>query len=206
MSGSHFKPERKKKRKKLRKRKGLITVIAVVSVLAIITILFFATPLKNRVYSWFYPQKYSELVTQSSEEFGVDEKLIYAVIRTESGFREDIVSSAGAIGLMQLMPDTFEWLQENLDGEVIYPADKLKDPAINIRYGTYFLSWLLDRYGDVDTAAAAYNAGISNVDEWLGDSRYSDDGKTLSAIPFSETKKYVDKVRDAMENYDWIYE
>ena len=195
-----------------KKKKGhgcLGFVLTLTAILAVAVLLFFTTHVfdgvKNKVYSIFYPQKYSEQVQQSSREFGVDEDLIYAVIRTESGFRQEVVSHAGAVGLMQLMPETFEWLQENLDGEVIYDTEKLKDAAVNIRYGTYFLSWLLERYGDADTACAAYNAGISNVDDWLEDSRYSADGRTLSAIPYSETQKYVERIRGALEMYRKIY-
>ena len=185
-------------------------VLTFTAIVAVLVILFFTTHLfdglKHTVYRWFYPQKYSEQVERCSEEFGVDEDLIYAVIKTESGFRAEVESHAGAVGLMQLMPETFDWLQENLEGEVIYPAERLKDADINIRYGTYFLSWLLERYGDVGTACAAYNAGITNVDRWLGDSRYSADGDTLSAIPFGETERYVEKVRDALEMYRELYD
>lgn len=204
MSGKHSKQKNKKGHGCL----GFF--LALTAMLIVAAILFFTTHIfdgpKRWVYSWFYPQKYSEQVEQSSREFGVDAALVYAVIRTESGFREEVESHAGAVGLMQLMPETFDWLQENLEGEIIYPADKLKDPGINIRYGTYFLSWLMDQYGDVDTACAAYNAGVTNVDNWLSDSRYSDDGRSLSEIPYSETKSYVKKVREAMDQYRWIYE
>ena len=176
---------------------------------AIFAVLFFSTNvlngMKDRVYTIFYPQKYTESVERYSDEFGVDKNLVYAVIRTESGFREEVESHAGAVGLMQLMPETFTWLQDNLDGEVIYTADKLKDPDINIRYGTYFLSYLIGEYGDVRTACAAYNAGMSNVEDWLTDSRYSQDGSTLSVIPYQETAGYVEKVEQAREIYRRIY-
>lgn len=183
--------------------------LAFTAILAVLVMLFFTTHifdgLKNKIDSLFYPQKFVQQVENSSREFGVDEDLIYAVIRTESGFRQEVESHAGAVGLMQLMPETFNWLQEHLEGEVIYPAERLKDADINIRYGTYFLSWLMERYGDVGTACAAYNAGISNVDDWLADSRYSDDGKTLKSIPYGETERYVERVREALEKYRAIY-
>lgn len=205
MSGRHARSGTQKNNR----RGCLITVLCFVAICGVAAALFFGTHLfdglKNQIYSLFYPQKYTEQVESSSREFGVDEDLIYAVIRTESGFREEVESHAGAIGLMQLMPETFTWLQESLDDEVRYSADSLKDPAVNIRYGTYFLSWLLERYGDVGTALAAYNGGLSNVDDWLSDSRYSQNGKTLTDIPYSETKKYVERVQDALEMYRTIY-
>lgn len=183
--------------------------LTLTAILAVLVTLFFTTHLfdglKNKIYTLFYPQKYVQQVEESSREFGVDKDLVYAVIRTESGFRQEVESHAGAIGLMQLMPETFNWLQEHLEGEVIYPAERLKDADINIRYGTYFLSWLIERYGDADTACAAYNAGISNVDDWLADSRYSDDGRTLKSIPYTETERYVERVREALEKYRTIY-
>ena len=178
--------------------------------LLVAALLFFTTNLfdgvKDWVYTIFYPQQYTEQVEQSSREFDVDEELIYAVIRSESGFRAEVESHAGAVGLMQLMPSTFEWLQNRLDGEVLYPASKLTDPDINIRYGTYFLRHLLDRYdGSIPTAVAAYNAGTTTVDEWLEDSRYSEDGKTLTLIPYQETAGYVVKVQKAYEMYRHLY-
>lgn len=193
------------------KRRGCLGFFLTALILiGIVVILSFTTHLfdkpKNMVYSIFYPHKFSEEVQQSSREFGVDENLIYAVIRTESGFREKVVSHAGAVGLMQLMPDTFTWLQGRLDGGVIYGPEMLENAAVNIRYGTYFLSCLLELYDDVGTACAAYNAGTTTVDGWLSDSRYSQDGRTLTEIPYRETARYVEKVRHALEIYQKIYD
>jgi len=179
------------------------------ALIALFAVLFFTTNvfdgLKNTVYGFFYPQKYTAEVEEYSKEFGVEEATVYAVIKSESGFREDVESHAGAIGLMQLMPSTFEWLQDKLEDEIKYTAEDLKKPDINIRYGTYFLSYLLERYGDLDTACAAYNAGTTTVDEWLSDKRYSDDGIKLKVIPYPETESYVRKIADAREMYLKIY-
>ena len=187
---------------------GFFAALILVAVI-IVGVLFFSTNVldgaKDRVYMILYPQKYTESVEEYSAAFGVDKNLIYAVIRTESGFRPEVESHAGAVGLMQLMPETFTWLQNNLDGEVIYTAEYLKDPDINIRYGTYFLSYLIGEYGDLRTVCAAYNAGMSNVENWLSDSRYSQDGVALSVIPYQETAGYVEKVEQAREIYARIY-
>lgn len=160
---------------------------------------------KGKVYKIIYQQQYGEQVHKYAEEFGVEEALVYAVIRTESGFRSDVESSAGAMGLMQLMPSTFEWLQESLDGTVTYSADALNDPDINIRYGTYLLSVLLKQYGVQNTAVAAYNAGTTTVDGWLQDPSLSPDGKTLSQIPYEETANYVERVSHAYDLYKKLY-
>ena len=179
-------------------------------VCVIVGLLMFSTNVldgvKNKALSIFYPQKYSEYVTEYSQEFSVSEPLVYAVMRTESGFREEVESHAGAVGLMQLMPQTFEWLQNSKDGEITLSADDLKKPDVNIEYGTYFLSYLNSRYdGNLQVIAAAYNAGITTVDNWLGDKTYSSDGKTLTYIPYEETSKYVKKVKDTYEMYETLY-
>lgn len=187
---------------------GFVAALTVIAVAAA-AVLFFATdvfePAKKSLYGIFYPQQFSDKVSESCKEFGVEEALVYAVIRTESGFRPDVESPAGAVGLMQLMPSTFEWLQQRLNGEVIYSAEELKEPSINIRYGVYFLSYLLDRYGSADTACAAYNSGVATVDGWLEDSSCSEDGSTLSKIPYEETERYVKRVDEARDRYLKLY-
>ena len=159
----------------------------------------------NTLKRRFYPRSYSEYVEKYCAVYEIDPNLAYAVIHTESGFNSHAVSHLGACGLMQLMPETFTWLQERLDGEVVYSEDALKTPSVNIRYGTYFLSYLLEQYSDVPTALAAYNAGTTNVDRWLSDSAYSSDGKTLDDIPYDETRNYVKKVTDVRKKYENIY-
>lgn len=151
-----------------------------------------------------YPKDFDTYVEASAERYGVPEELVYAVIRTESGFDSGAVSSAGAVGLMQLMPETFRWLTdemlfEHLDDGMLY------DPETNIRYGTYYLSYLYDRYGDWNTAIAAYNGGPGNVDEWLENDRYADGEGGLKRIPFGETRQFVARVTDAWEMYERLY-
>ena len=151
-----------------------------------------------------YPREYAEYVDVYAEAYGVPETLIYAVIRTESSFDSGAVSSAGAIGLMQMMPVTFEWLTdeilfEHLEGGMLY------DPETNIKYGTYLLSRFYDRYGDWDLALAAYNGGPGNVDEWLEDPAYADGEGGLKKIPFRETRQYVKKINDARATYERLY-
>lgn len=161
---------------------------------------------KHKIMGRFYPREYSHYVTEASEKYDVEESLVYAVIRTESGFREDVVSSAGAVGLMQIMPDTFEWLQAQNGDEVTYSQGELKNPQVNIDYGTYYLSMLLSHYdGDEQLAVAAYNAGMTNVDKWLSDERYSKDGISLTDIPFKETEKYVKRVEKIKDVYKTLY-
>ena len=159
-------------------------------------------------YIYQKPDEYVEYVEIYSAEFGVPEDLVWSVIKTESGFDSSAVSSKGAVGLMQLMPSTFEWLTDDILREY-FGIGMLYDPETNIKYGTYYLSRLYNRFGDWDTAIAAYNGGEGNVSEWLKDKRYSDDGIKLKTdkIPdsYSETKNYVKKVNKALEKYKKLY-
>ena len=150
------------------------------------------------------PREYAEYVEVYAEAYGVPEGLVYAVIRTESSFDSGAVSPVGAVGLMQLMPSTFEWLTddklfEHLESGMLY------DPETNIKYGTYCLSFLYDRYGDWELALAAYNGGLGNVDEWLEDDKYADGEGGLKRIPFKETRQFVARVTDAWEMYERLY-
>ncbi len=151
----------------------------------------------------FYPREYSELVSKYCGEFNVPEPLAYAVIQTESDFDPDAASHVGAKGLMQLMPDTMDWLSRLLGEDK--PTGDITDPETNIKYGVYYLRHLYDRFDDWDTALAAYNAGHGRVTSWLSDSRYSDDGKILKEIPFEETYNYVNKVNASRKQYEEIY-
>ena len=152
-----------------------------------------------------YPAEYNEYIFQYSQEYGFEPSLIYALIYTESGFNPDAVSSADAIGLMQITEDTFEWAQNRANvGEAI-PANELFDPETNIHYGVYILSLLREEFSDEPTMLAAYNAGIGNVRRWLADSHYSEDGSTLIDIPFKETKDYVEKIPKAQKMYKALY-
>ena len=113
------------------------------------------------------------------------------------------MSSVGAVGLMQMMPETFYWMQTHV-GET-YDESALYEPEVSIRFGCALLRLLLSEYGDLTVALCAYNAGMGNVASWLSDSAYSDDGKTLKAIPFGETEAYVQKVLQYKETYEEIY-
>ena len=108
------------------------------------------------------------------------------------------MSGAGAIGLMQITRETFWWLLTKAGEDM--DVDRLYDPEINIRYGTYFLSLLYEEFGDWDTVCAAYNAGRSRVHGWLDDPDITKDGKLVN-IPITETAEYVVKVRKSAEKY-----
>lgn len=189
-------------------KKVVMVTVSMVVILAIFLAAAFGmkTAHDDYVYST-YPLEYQTEVEAAAEKYGVDKYLIYGVIKTESDFDPDAVSPVGAIGLMQIMPVTFEWIQEYYadDEYADYTADDLSNTGINIDYGTHLLSILLDMYGDEDTALCAYNAGVGNVDSWLADSRYSDDGKTLGVVPIEETENYRHLVAQNKSCYTRLY-
>jgi soluble lytic murein transglycosylase len=140
------------------------------------------------------PLQHEDIIRQQAAEKGVPADLIAAVIYAESRFR-DQTSHAGARGLMQITPDTAKVI-EDLSGGQTFRFEDLSDPDINIRYGTFYLHYLLEKFGDNDVAAlAAYNAGETNVAAWGGSNL------RLDQIPFAETREYVDNVLEKREEY-----
>jgi soluble lytic murein transglycosylase len=142
-----------------------------------------------------YPLRYEAIVRTHAQNYDLQPTLLAAVIYTESKFDADARSGAGAIGLMQLLPETAEGIALRTDGHKFAVSD-LYDPELNVRYGSWYLRNLLNRYDDVATALAAYHAGPGNVDEW----RHQGVG-----IQFPETRDYVDKVLEAQRVYADAY-
>ena len=157
----------------------------------------------NRFQRSVYPLRYSELVEENAKENGLEPALVYAVIRAESSFDPDARSRAGALGLMQMMPETFDWLQQQSGTR--YAEQDLLRPEVNIRFGCRFLSMMMRKYGVRRTALCAYNAGSGAVDSWLGDPQISSDGKNLSHIPYPETANYVGAVEQNYDKYKKLY-
>ena len=187
----------------------LLGVVLIVPILLLAVSSIFHGQSAKEFTKSLYPIKYEYYVESNAKKFGVDVCLVYGVIRTESGFDPNAVSQAGAIGLMQLMPDTFTWLQNyrtDFMPEKLLDSSELYKPDVNIEYGTYLLRYLLDRYdGDVSLAIIAYNAGYGNVDNWLADGTIPKSGVTSEQIPFPETANYLTRVTEAMENYRELY-
>lgn len=151
-----------------------------------------------------YPKMYLESVERYANEYKVDPLLVLAIIKTESNFNARAISKKGAKGLMQIMESTAQWSSKRMHMEE-YNKDMLLDPDCNIRIGVWYFRWLYDKYNDIDLAIVAYNGGMGNVDRWLSDKRYSDDGKTLTRIPFEETSNYLLKVKFAHKVYKFLY-
>lgn len=181
-------------------RAAVIAVILAISIGFGFLFDFICVCVEKRIY----PLGYVEYVERYATQYGVPPEAVFALIKTESNFDAAAVSDVGAIGLTQLLPDTFLWLTD----EVLYDhleVGMLYDPETNVRYGTYYLSFLYDRYGSWELAFAAYNAGPGRVSEWLEDDRYADGEGGLKKIPFKETRRHVKKATDTMDVYERLY-
>ncbi|MDR2559337.1 MAG: lytic transglycosylase domain-containing protein [Oscillospiraceae bacterium] len=151
------------------------------------------------------PLLYVDYVEKYAREYEVDKFLIYAIIKTESDFRTDAVSSAGARGLMQITEETFDWLSVYRLRESGKVFDHMFIADDNIRYGSYLITYHLRNFGDIDCALAAYFAGDNTVIRWLNNPDFSQDGKTLSEVPDPDTRHYIHKVNTAYEIYLKLY-
>ena len=149
-----------------------------------------------------YPTRYRDEVEKWSREYGVDRFLVYAVIRVESRFDPRACSPVGALGLMQIMPDTGRWVASKIG--IPFEESMLLDPSTNIRLGVFYLRLLLDEFdGHVLAALAAYNGGMHNVKRWTSNRDYR--SITPETIPFTETRAFVARVLMAKRIYEFLY-
>ena len=177
-----------------RRRRRLAIGAAVVCAGIVAGVLLARGTIDRAIQELTLPLKHEDVIRQQAREKNVDAALIAAVIYSESKF-SDRTSSAGARGLMQITPEAANDIERRSGGTTFKLGD-LSDPEINIRYGTYLLRELLDRYdGDVVAALAAYNAGPGNVDKWGGSNL------SIEEIPFPETRAYVEEVLDKQRAY-----
>lgn len=191
----------------VKKYKVLFWIVALVLVAAILFFLGKAAffQVKEEFDAASYPLEYSEYVEKYASENDVDKMLIYAIIRTESGFDPESESNVGARGLMQIMEDTFDWIKFRLDDAEEISFDDMYDPETNIKYGCYLVGYLMRYFYIQDVAVCAYHAGIGNVESWLSNEEYSSDGVSLDVVATSDTEHYLNKINKALEAYNKIY-
>ncbi|MBQ9511350.1 MAG: lytic transglycosylase domain-containing protein [Clostridia bacterium] len=185
----------------------VIEIIALVIVFAAVTAIGSSASVKEIANKASFPKKYIEYVRNYSLFYGVDENLVFSIIKAESNFDPDAVSRVGAIGLMQIMPSTYEGDIKNALGLDVGYYTALSDPRTNIMCGVYYFSHWLDYFGKTNAAIAAYNAGPGTVMRWLDDDNMTDDDGDLiiKKIPYKETRKYVSKVNHYLSRYNEIY-
>ena len=151
-----------------------------------------------------FPMKYEAEIRANASENAIDPALPAAVILAESSYMPEAVSEANAQGLMQLLPTTAEWVAGKCDE--VYAEGSLFDPDTNIRYGCWYLGYLIRRFnGNLTCAIAAYHAGQGTVDGWLSNPEYSPNGATLQTIPSRATDTYVKRVLRYYEKYKELY-
>ncbi|MDO4547110.1 MAG: lytic transglycosylase domain-containing protein [Clostridia bacterium] len=195
---------RSRKRRGRRKNRAAGVLACLIAVALIATGAYYIFFYPETIEQIIYPLEYTDIIDRYAREYDLDSARVAAVIYCESSFRPTVVSSAGAVGLMQIMPSTGEWIAEKLDIES-YDETMLTDPECNIRFGCWYLNYLDQRFDyDLTKSTAAYHAGGGSVDRWLDDSENSSDGVTLENIPSQVTGQYVSRVAEAYEKYKEI--
>lgn len=181
-----------------------ISVILII-ITSLLVVLFGIFKVHKIILKKVYPIEYSEYVYKYSKEYNVDPILVFAIIKAESNFNPDVVSSSKAIGLMQLMDTTAEEISRNLqinfkEGSTLY------NPELNIKLGTKYFSNLIKVYNNnYLLALTAYNAGIGNVNKWIEQGVIKEDGSDIENIPFKETNNYVRKILRDYKIYQNLY-
>jgi peptidoglycan lytic transglycosylase len=181
------------------------TALAIFAIGATVIAVILAMPLFRKAVNEFtLPLTNADVIRQQAAEKHLDPALIAAVIYAETKF-DPRPSAAGAQGLMQILPQTAEFLARR-SGATTFRLSDLATPQVNIAYGSYYLRFLLDHYGGSKVLAlAAYNGGEANVDRWVADARRSGRKLTIARIPFLETRAYVEKVLRAQRDYRHTY-
>lgn len=176
-------------------------------IIFILIVLVFLMIFKNAILKIIYPKNYADIVAKYEEQYGVEENLIYAVIKAESNFNENASSSKGAIGLMQLMEETAKDVAKK--GSIQIDSNNIKEELlkidVNINIGTKYLEMLLEKYGNKEVALAAYNAGSGTVNTWIEKGIIKSDGSDIENIPYKETNNYVRKILRDYKIYNDLY-
>ncbi|GBF11794.1 lytic transglycosylase domain-containing protein [Tepidibacillus sp. HK-1] len=161
----------------------------------------------NSKWLWqlMYPIKYNDIIYKYSRQFDIDPYLILSIIQVETRFDEKKISKKGAVGLMQIMPETAKWIIEKGN----FPPQSLEylsRPEVNIALGSWYLANINQQFqGNEIYTMAAYNAGPGNVKKWIEDGIWDGNAETIDQIPFGETRHYIQRVLHFYERYQWIY-
>lgn len=159
----------------------------------------------NAFWRMVYPIPYKETIWEVAEIYDQDPRLIASIIMVESQYRKKSVSGKGAIGLMQLMPKTAAWAAD-INGIAYTYEEELAKPEINIRLGTWYVSYLQKKYkGNLPLMLAGYNSGPARLDEWLLEDRWNGEMDTINQVPFGETRHYIQRVQHFFGQYQKIY-
>ena len=200
--------KRKRRRRSRRQRvvmkivKGLVIAVLILGICAMGLWLLLDSRPEPAIQQ--YPVEYQDYITACARENNIPPAYAAAVILAESSYRPDAVSYADARGLMQILPSTGKWIAGKFDED--FSEEMLFDPHTNIKYGCWYLGFLMNRYGgDMRCSSSAYHAGQGNVDKWLKNPEYSADGAHLDVIPYESTDTYVNRILKYYEKYEEIY-
>ncbi|MFC2337253.1 MAG: lytic transglycosylase domain-containing protein [Negativicutes bacterium] len=197
-----LKHELRQRREEERQRRALILAVVVFALALAAYFLSQSEPVQRR---YLYPYPYQELVELYAKANGVDSALVASVIMNESRFQNDARSPRGAIGLMQIMPETAQWIAVQL-GDDNFSLEKLREPETNIRYGVWYLAELQREFaGNNILALAAYNAGRGTVRDWIEEGDWPWTFHALDKIPYPETRSYVKNVLQNRIRYEKLY-
>jgi len=176
---------------------------------AVVIAIYFLISVPSVQKKILYPFPYRSIIEKYSARWHVDKFLTIAVMKVESNFQESANSQSGAVGLMQIMPETAAWIASQLDEKPEEVADDIKNlrkPETNIRYGTWYLAELEEEFKGNDVLAlAAYNAGRGNVRDWMEKNNWNENFSDVDKIPYGETRDYVKKVMHCREKYSKLY-
>ncbi len=180
--------------------------VVICAALVVVYLLMSVPPVQKK---FLYPFPYRSTVESYSSRWKVDKFLAISVMKVESNFSETAHSQSGAVGLMQIMPETAAWIAYQLGEtpeEAVDDIKNLRDSETNIRYGTWYLAELEDEFKGNDVLAlAAYNAGRGNVHEWIKKNHWSENFSDVDKIPYAETRDYVKRVLHCREKYAKLY-
>lgn len=186
-------------------KKGIKRIVNLLEVVLFAFLIYYLFYLNIDIKKARFPIKYEETVTKYSQAYEIDPFMVYSIIKVESSFDEMAESNKGARGLMQITPTTGKWIAEKLKIKE-FNSDDLFTPEINIMMGTWYFSYLTEKFdNNIDLAIAAYNAGPGSVQNWLKDKEISKNGEELNHIPYKETANYVNKFNIAYEQYKELY-
>ncbi len=189
------------RRRAVRRRRARFAALLLAGVLGVTLLVVQSGVFDTAVREITLPLRHEDIIRQQAADKALDPALIAGVIYTESRFRDGQVSGAGALGLMQITPQTAADIARK-SGGVLFETEDLASPQVNISYGAYYLRYLLNRFGgDEALALAAYNGGEGNVRRWVTEAKDRGERFRISRIPFPETREYVQRVRDAERQY-----
>ena len=181
-------------------RRRRLRAAAILLIFAAVLAVTLFKVLPEIVKSRIYREEYTAEIERYSALFNVDPSLVYSVIKVESNFDPSAKSDAGAIGLMQIIEESFDWVAWRLGREDLRFED-MYTPEYSIMFGCYMLGFLMDRYNSVELAAAAYHSGMGTVDSWIESGRVDPDNVDIESIEGSSTRHYVGKIMRAYKNY-----